>query len=241
MTLLEIVKEFCRRTGLTVPSIVATSQDDGSLQLMGLLNEVLDDLVPRSTWTALERSVVFPSVAGEDQGALETLAPYGFRWVTNDTIFDRTRRLPVFGPRGPEYWQAVKALPFSGPYYQYRIQQGRLLILPDMPAGHTMAFEYQSNWAVRDPTLVDPAPGAYKIWFTKDTDICLMPDPLILAGLRWAWKKEKGMRFDADFSKYENMVAEYQGHDGTKPNLNMNGPCDTIQPGIWIPSGNWPL
>lgn len=238
MTMLTLVQEFCRRTGLSVPQIVATSQDEQLLQLQGLLNEVLDDLGVRQQWTSLQREVVFSSVASESQGLLTTLADGGFQWIINDTIFDRTRRLPVFGPRGAEYWQQVKALPFSGPYYQYRILQGELHILPVMPAGHTMAFEYVSNWPVKDATSLT---APYKQWFTADSDTCIYPDALLLTGLRWVWKKEKGLRYAEEFRSYESILANLAGHDGTKPVLSMNGPNQAIQPGIFVPSGSWPV
>ena len=238
MTLLTIVKEHCRRTGLTVPQIVATSQDEQLLQIMGLLNETLDDLVTRRQWTELQREKVFTSVVGENQGKLSTLADGGFQWILNDTIFDRTRRLPVFGPRGAEYWQQVKAMPFTGPYYQYRLVGGELHILPEMPAGHTMAFEYVSAWPVIDAlNVLQP----YKTWFTADDDTTVFPDRLLLAGLRWAWKREKGLRYTEDFRTYESQVAQYAGHNATAGVLSMNGECGTIQPGIFVPSGNWNL
>ena len=238
MTLLTIVKEHCRRTGLSVPLIVAASQDEQLLQIMGLLNETLDDLVTRRQWTELQREKVFLSVAGENQGSLETLADGGFQWIINDTIFDRTRRLPVFGPRGAEYWQQVKAMPFTGPYYQYRLQGGELHILPEMPAGHTMAFEYVSTWSVIDAVNIAQP---YKLWFTKDTDTTVFPERLLLAGLRWAWKREKGLRYSEDFRTYEAQVANYAGHNATSAVLSMNGESAAIQPGIFVPSGNWNL
>ena len=54
MTLLQIVQEFCQRNGLTVPQIVMSSQDDQLTQIVGLANEICEDLVRRRSWTALQ-------------------------------------------------------------------------------------------------------------------------------------------------------------------------------------------
>lgn len=236
MTLLQIVQEFCQRNGLTVPLIVMASQDDQLTQLVGLANEVCEDIVRRRSWTTLQYEAVFTSVAGEDQGEVAALAPNAFLKILNDTIFDRTRRLPVFGPRSPQQWQAIKALPMSGPYYQYRIQQGRLKVTPAMPAGHTMAFEYASEGAVQDNSTATPT---VKAFFTRDDDTFLLDKSLLLLGLRWRWKEEKGLPYMESFRLYEAALAEAMGADGTKASLTMSESAGMIQPGIFIPAGNW--
>jgi len=236
MTLLQIIQEFCSRTSLTVPNIVITAKDDQLTQLVGLANEICEDLVRRHSWTQLTFETVFTSVAGGNQGDIDTLAPYAFLKVLNDTIFDRTRRLPVFGPRNAQAWQAIKALPMSGPYYQYRFRGNQLLITPDMPAGHLMAFEYVSEGCVLDnDNLIAP----YKPFFTKDGDTFLLDKTLLLKGLRWRWKEEKGLPYAESFREYENAVAEASGADGTKAALSLEGGNLIIQPGLFIPTGNW--
>jgi len=236
MTLLQIVQEFCLRNGLTVPQIVMSSQDDQLTQLVGLANEVCEDLVRRHSWTELQYETTFTSVAGANQGTLATLAPNAFLKILNETIFDRTRRLPVFGPRSPQQWQALKALPMSGPFYQYRIQGGVLKVIPDMPAGHDMAFEYASEGAVQDNSTLTPFNKAF---FSRDDDTFLLNKTLLLLGLRWRWKEEKGLPYLESFRLYEAAVAEASGADGTRQPLSLNGGSGMIQPGVFVPAGNW--
>lgn len=235
-TLLQVVQEFCLRTGLTKPQIVMTSQDDQLLQIAGLANEVCSDIVRRPSWQVLQFESVFTSVEGTDQGAIADLAPNAFLKVINETIFDRTRRLPVFGPRSPQNWQGLKALPMSGPFYQYRIQGNHLHILPAMPAGHTMAFEYVSQGIVMDAKNIATP---YKKYFENDADTFVLDENLLLLGLRWRWKEEKGLPYMESFRLYESALAEASGADGTKPTLNMGDGPSTFQPGIFVPAGNW--
>lgn len=238
MTLLQIVQEFCQRQALSVPLIVMSSQDDQLTQIVGLANEICEDLVRRHAWTSLQYESTFTSVAGSDQGDLATLAPNAFLKILNETIFDRTRRLPVFGPRSAQQWQALKALPMSGPFYQYRIQQGHLKIIPDMPAGHTMAFEYASEGIVLDNSTATATPKAF---FTRDDDTFVLDKSLLLLGLRWRWKEEKGLPYAESFRLYEAAVAEAIGADGTKQPISMNEGSGMIQPGIFVPAGNWSI
>lgn len=235
-TLLSIVQEFCARTGLTPPTRVIGANDDLLTQLVGLANEICEDLVRRRQWTTLVTETVFNSVAGGDQGPMTTIAPNGFLKVINDTIYDRTRRLPVFGPRNAQEWQAIKALPMSGPFYQYRIRGGRLLIIPDMPAGHVMAFEYASKNCVQDNTTATPTGKAY---FTRDDDTFLLDEALLIKGIRWRWKEEKGLPYSESFREYEAAVAEAAGGDGSKTALSMHEPYPAVRPGIFVPAGNW--
>lgn len=240
MNLLGVIQEFCKRTALPSPTAVMSSQDDQLLQLVGLANEVIEDLIMRPTWTGLQIGTTFTTVAAESQGLLSTLAAYGFQWLIDNTMFNRTTGLPIFGPRSPQQEQAGKALGMTGPLTTYRIQQGYLLFYPTPTAGDTIAFEYASKYpilAVNDTT--------YKKFFTADTDQWVLDESLLLKGLRWMWKKEKGLAYAEDFRSYETYVTQSMAHDGTKANLNLNGQAansDTpVRPGILVPSGSWSL
>lgn len=239
-TLLGICQEFAVRTGLPVPSSVVGNNDPGVRQIRGLLGQVLEDLTTEhGTWQVLNKQGLFTSVAAEDQGSIDELAPYGFRYFINGTFFDRTQRLPFYGPLNAEQWQAVKALPSSGPFYKYRILGNRLLVNPLPAAGHTIAFEYASTFAVKS-TLADNSTPTYVSYPQKDADTFLFPDDLILAGLRWMYKSEKGLNYAEDFRRYESKILQLKGRDGTKPELSMDQAYQDFKPGIFVPYGNWP-
>ncbi len=236
MNVLTLVQKFCARTGIPSPSQAIGSTDPQVVQLCGLLEEVIEDLTSRATWSALVQEALFTTANGEDQGLITTLAPNGFKWVIEDTIYNRTLRLPVYGPITAGKWQALKSLPNSGPFYKYRIVRGRLLMNPPAAAGHQCAFEYASKYCV---TSADGL--TYKDYPTTDTDVFLCEDTLLLAGLRWKWKYEKGLEYAEDFRRFEEMVNNSKSRDGTKPELSMDGAVTTAQPGVFVPSGNWNL
>ena len=234
MNLLAMVQAFCTRTGITPPSTLQDNSDQQIRQVVALLNEVLEDCVDEN-WTGLQQEAVFTTTGVESQGLLTALAPNGFSYLLPETLFDRTLRLPLFGPLSAEQWQAYKALPNSGPYYKYRIRDGELLFNPPPPNTHECAFEYISSFIVKG---VD---GAAKPVADLNTDTFAVPDKVILAGLRWKWKYEKGLDYAEDFRRYETLRNNAKSRDGTKPTLSMSDGQPHITPGIFVPAGSWKL
>lgn len=221
MTVLEIIRAACGSIGITRPNSAISSADSGVVQLLELLNEEGTELAARSSsgWQALVREATFTTVATEDQGALETIigAANAYRHILDETIWNRTRMEPVYGPRAASAWQGQKAINTQGPYPEYRIRGGRLLFMPAAAAGDTCAFEYASkNWL----TSSDGAEQRSRA--TNDEDKPLLDDEIILAGLKWRWKQSKGLDFGQDFDKYESRVIDALSRDGTKVRLSLD-------------------
>jgi hypothetical protein len=234
MTLLELIKEFSARRGLPVPTLVMGSQDDQLLQLVGLLNEVLEDLTTRYVGTALQKQASWTLLNSESQGKIRTLCPYGFKWLINNTFWDRSQQQLVRGPVSPPDWQASKASNTVGVWLQYRLMGEELLMQGALASGHLMALEYASDWAVKASDGI-----TYKPRFTADTDTCVFPSTVLLAGLNWKFRLEKGLKYAEAFRSYEVALTEFNGHDGSKAVLSMDGGCGNARPGIMIPTGNW--
>jgi hypothetical protein len=233
MTMLTTVQYFCRRTNLPSPTTVAGSTDPKVRQIQALLEEEGADLAKRGAWQGITFEATHTTVATESQGAMTTIAANGFDRIKNQTMWDRTEKIPVIGPVDDQEWQTLKAVVSTGPRYQFRIRGGLLLVNPVPPASHTWAFEYVSkNWILNGST--------YKQYFTADADTILLPEEITIMGLRWRWKREKGLDYAEDFRIYETQVKDALGRDGGKRVLNMDleasrGP----RPGIFIPQGSW--
>lgn len=237
MAMLQVIQAFCKRTNLPVPTTVAGSTDPQITQLQALLEEEGNDLASRGSWEGITFEANLTTLALEDQGAMTTIAPNGYRYMINDTIWDRTTILPVCGPMSPKNWQAMKALFSTGPRFRYRMRGGHLLVNPVPPASDQWYFEYVSqNW------ILGANGSTYKQYFTLDTDTILLPETLVLMGLRWRWKKEKGLDYAEDMRTYEFQVKDALGRDGSKTTIQMdNSPQIGPRPGIFVSPGNWPL
>lgn len=236
MSLLTVVQQFCQRTGIPSPSAITSNQDQQILQIWGLCNETVEDIIDRWSWTDLTQEATFTTLTGRDQGAIATIAGggAGYRRILNDTIYNRTLRLPLFGPLAAPDWQQRIAVTTTGPFYQYRLRGGRLLFDPAGVAGQLCAFEYITDRCVQ-PTIGTPTTA-----FMADTDTFVLDEKLLLAGLRWKWKSEKGLDYSEDFRRYETIGNNMAGRDGTARTLSMNsGMNSSVLPGIFVTPGNW--
>lgn len=235
MSMLTIIQNHCGRSGLPVPASAQSSADPQVLQMVGILQEAFDDFTTRKMWQANTRETTFVSTATEDQGNIFTLAPYGFQGIDFESIFDRTQRLPLLGGISGAEWQARKAFNFTGPLYDFRLRQDRLLFNPALPVGHTIAFEYFSAYFAASADVVP----VYRIYLLNDTDTCTLGDRLCTAYLRWAWKKEKGLDYAEDFLAYERLVSTHSARDARPQAIQMGDQNDSLQPGIFVPYGSW--
>lgn len=234
MSILSVVQKHCRRTGIPIPSALFGTQDKQALQILELAQEVVEDLCDRWTWSALTKETTFTTVLGPDQGAVTDYATEGYMQILQETMYNRTLRLPLFGPISEQEWQIMQALVTTGPFYKYKITDGKIWFNPAGVAGQLCAFSYKSSWA-----CFNQAQTVYGPEFLADTDGFVLGDTLLLAGLRWKWKAEKGLDYAEELQRYEVMANNMSGADGTKKVLNMGSPDQQLRPGIWVASGNW--
>lgn len=233
MSLVSLLSEFAAVKGIPAITAVVASTDPQIIQIRHLLQKEGRDLSKRGDWEALTVEETHTTTAAEDQGAITTIASNGFRYICNDTMWDRTDQLPV--PLiGSVEWQRRKATTNLTPRYQYRIRQGKLLIIPAIPADHVLAFEYVSkNW------ITDSAGANHKAAFTADTDLMVLPEELLLLGLEWRWLAAKGFEYAEEFRTYEMQVKQHLGRDGGKQILRMDGGVERRRPGILVPESSW--
>lgn len=234
LSLLTIVQNFCKRTGLASPGTVVGNTDQIVIQVLGLLEEAGIQLRERGTWQSLVNEATHTTVAAESQGAITTIASNGFNWILWETLYDRTNQLPLVGPASANLWQFYKAIAVTGPRYTFRVRGGNFIVQPTPTAGDTWAFEYVSkNW------ITNSAGASPKEYFTADDDLILLPEEVLIAELRWRWKKEKGQAYAEDFNSCEAMISAALGRDAIKPTLAMDGGYQKLGPGIYVSPGSW--
>ncbi len=231
MSLLTTIQRFCRRTNITVPTEVMGTSDAQIAQIYALLEEEGNDLSGRGSWQELTLEATHTTLALESQGNMTYIADDGFRYIKNDTIWDRTENLPILIIDGPD-WQAEKGFANTSPRYMARIRTGELLSTPVPTAGNTWAFEYVTwNWISHGT----------KQYFTVDSDTIDLPEPIVQMGLRWRWKKEKGFEYAEDFRTYEKLVADALSRQGLQKVLTQDQSGRSSSPRIIVNQGTWPL
>lgn len=237
MNVLELIQRCANALGIPEPSVAAAATDDSTVQLVELFNQEGRSLSARHNWQALTYEASFTTLAAESQGTLSSLiGSQTLRFIINDTIWNRTTGLPVFGPVAPKVWQGYKALNLTGPYPEYRIRGNTLRFYPTPTAGQTCYFEYVSkSWCT------DSTGATYRTNVVADTDLLLLDDEVMLAGLEWRWLRKKGLSYAEEFASYEQLVAQAIGRDGTKATLSMDAEPKKVRPGTFVPVGSWNL
>lgn len=233
MSCLEIIQQACLRIGISSPNAALTSTQPQIIQLLALSNQEGVAQVRRYDWQALQREATFTTLAAQLQGTLAALAP-GLKFVVNDTIWNRTQRLPVLGSKSPQEWQQMIAMNLTQPFSQYRIEANSLYFYPIPPAGQTCAFEYLSkNW-------VSTSVGGTSSAWTNDADTPFLDDQLMIDGLVWRWKAAKGVDYSEDFATYERAIMDATSRDASKPIISLDGLNRyEISPIVIVPSGSW--
>jgi hypothetical protein len=234
MSLLTIAQTVALRFGLAAPNTVASSTDQNILQIVGMINEDGQELASRHSWQALTNEATFATVATEIQGTMTTLTGLDFAYVVNETMWNRTQRRPVFGPKTPAEWQQLKAQVLVGPWQQYRVVGGKVKFTPAPPAGQSVFFEWCSkNWAIDINSLG-------KNVMTVDTDTSLLDERLLTLGAIWRFKAAKKLEHTEDFEKYDLAVLDAISRDVPKARLDFGGASTGYYyPATLVPAGGW--
>ena len=142
MALLDMITDAAGDIGLAIPTTVMASSIQQVINLRSLANSVGRDLAQRAPWTELQRQYLFSTVASQDNYAL----PDDYAFITNDTEWNRTTRMPMGGPMSPQDWQAEKSgLLIAAIDTRFRIWQGRLWLTPTPTAVVSLVYEYTTN------------------------------------------------------------------------------------------------
>ena len=236
-TILEIAQNFCKLYNLPVPTYLENSTDAGVIQLRQMLLNLGVDIKDSAKWQVCSRRVVWTSIQGEFQGYLSELCPENLDYIIPQTFWDNTLRRPVYGPVDDYAWQQLKSMVPQTPLYQFRTLKNELLIYGPMPAGHQLSLMYKTkNWV----QVAGSDPPEYTASDIQDADTPVFPDRLFEYGFEYMWRRIKGMKYDTEYNLFLAKVKEYGSKDSVQPVISMDGASQpNIQPGIWVPAGNW--
>lgn len=225
MTLLTLIQDTCDLIGLKRPPKVIDSTDDTVRQLLAIANEEGKSLLKSFNWQKRTRQQTFVTV---DDPVQPDAVPEDCEWLIHNSFFNRTTRRPVLGPISPQLWQNIQANPqINRVILAYRQRENEFLITPNPPPGQTIGFEYiTKNWVISSDEL-----ETYARWM-HDSDTSFLEEEQMKLGIRWRWKKTKGLPYGEDFDTYRKELAQLQARDGGSTVLNQTGGGD------WVYVGN---
>lgn len=164
--------------------------------------------------------------------------PSDYSRMVSDTQWDRTNHWRNLGTKSSQEWQWLQGGVIStGPRERFRIYDNNIRIFAALTSVYTFAFEYVSfNWVV-----ASGGTSGTKSTFTLDTDTCVFPDPLMLAGLKLYFLKAKKLDFGIELAEWTHILSACKAQDVPVPALSL-APVELPELiGPWsVQDGNWP-
>ena len=143
--------------------------------------------------------------------------PADYERTVNKTMYNKTNRWSVIGPKSAQEWQWIKASYITtGPRMRYRIIGNEFVIWPaSYGANVVLGFEYQSN------SWVEAEDGTPKTVATADTDTFLFPDRLLVLGTKLKYFEIKGFDTTTLYADYQRELSKFKAQDAGADTLSM--------------------
>lgn len=224
-TVNSIIRQAGIEVGLTEVTDPWNATDENWRQLRQLLTSAGRDLVHQRDWTHLRKEATFTTVAGQSQYALEP----DFHNMIDQTWWNRTNRLPVWGPVSAQEWQYLKARIVNVAFNVLMRPMNREIVLwpeTNTPGGFTIAYEYKSAYWIStagtpDTSTADhPSAGTDYVWF----------DPLLMIRkLKLDFLKAKKFDTTSEQQDYDQTLARVKAQDAPSPILSATGGSDGLR------------
>jgi hypothetical protein len=158
--------------------------------------------------------------------------PADYERTVNKTMYNKSNRWSVIGPKTAQEWQWLKASYITtGPRMRYRIMGNEFVIWPASYADNiVLGFEYQSN------AWVEAADGTPKQKATVDTDTFLFPDRLLVLGTKLKYFEIKGFDTTTLFADYQRELSKFKAQDAGADTLSFSA----RYPNILLTQNNLP-
>lgn len=207
-----IINRAALEVGLLPSNDAVASSDKAFVQLTGLLTSAGQELVELQPWQVLRKAyqVVVGTTTAKSSGVYAL--PADFAYMIDQTGWDRTNNVPMFGPLTPQGWTYLEGrdLVSSTIYAQFRLDQNCLELYPKPPPdGTDINFEYISrNWVQSTDAIAGDQDE-----ITIGSDIVLFEPILMVKFLKVKFLEAKGMDANAARLELENMFLSRRGKD----------------------------
>lgn len=164
--------------------------------------------------------------------------PAGYDRMISDTNWDRTDHWRNLGTKSSQDWQFLQGGIISiGPRERYRIYNGKFRIFQALTTVYNFSFEYVSNYWV---CAAGSSEGTKKE-FTADSDTCVFPDDLMMAGLKFYFLKAKKLDYGIELGEFTRALSYNKAQDVPVSAMSLAPVGMNQLVGPWsVQDGNWP-
>jgi len=217
-TALAIAQQAMGEIGMPRPTTLSAGTDETSAQLLFLLNGLGEKLARLPLWAETRAEWSFTTTTAEAYDLpADWLVPLA------DTVWDRSGRWPLLGPKVPTEWQYLKSgFGVAAPQFRYRFFNGQFNLHPAPAAGKVIVQEYLSAaWVFGVSPTVPAQADVPKYRITADTDIPLFDDLLLITGLKLAFREAKGLDSSKVQEEFEDMIEAAWSNSTSAPTLSL--------------------
>ena len=203
MSLLTICQSVMKETGWPVPSAIASSTDGTAQQIMAIANTELRALSEKFNWPQLRTEYEFNTVVDQTEYSW----PADFRFLAWDGVFDTTEYYRVRGSTPLREWNRwvhglLGQLNFKRFLSAYDSNGDPVIQFSPAPAavGTLVAFYFTNEYARNDT-------GDSIAKYASDADVSKIPERLVELGVKWRFRRAKGLDYSAELAEYNSDVA----------------------------------
>lgn len=199
MTLLSAINEVCDVVSLSQFETVYGSSEPNAETMVALAQEAGDEIARRVDWQQMLKQHTCSASPENFPSDYQRLTPGG-GIRTSTGIFAR----PV---NNSGQWSVISVVPSTQPYYFIKANQ--FLFSPADSAVDAVIDYVSKNWILNDPA------GEAATW-AADDDTTLFPERLLVKGIVWRWKRQKGLAYEDNLAEFEaDLVQEINADRGT--------------------------
>lgn len=217
--------------GILRPNGYVGAQDIQARQLVALFHQVGDYIVDQADWQVLIKMGLFNTAPNTQAYALPA------DWVAfiDETMWNRTAKVKVHGPRNQSDWAAADAIRVgSGPYFVQQLRNDQIFLQPVPTDYHQISYYYLSGDWIQTATGHDDRA-------TSDNDKTVWSDDrMIIMGVKAAWLRSKRLSYDEEAKQFEDQIRANASIDRGAQDLSMDPSQQQAPPyGVMVPAGNW--
>jgi len=211
MSLLTIANAVFNEVQLDEETAIVGADVESTRRLLRYANSVGSQLALDINWQILRREHSFTAIAGETQTGI---LPSDFGRFIPEAFYDRTNKVLVNGPIGPQQWQALKSSDVeSSERRNFIYRADSIIAYPAFSGGESLAFEYVSaHWC-------ESSGGTGQSAFAADTDVARLDEELLTLAIAVAWLAADGLTIGHMMHRYDKRLAQLTKQDQPKRHI----------------------
>lgn len=218
MTLLTICKKVLAETGWPPFATIASNTDGTAQQIFTIANTELQSISMGFNWPQLETEYDFNTVIGQST----YLLPADFQSLESNSAYDATQFYPVRGSIGIQEWnlrrdELLANLRCTAFRVIYVGGVAGIRLTPTPDDVRSLVISYYSNAYARDSN------GNNIPEFVADSDNPKVPEAQVTLGVKWRFRRMKGLDYSAELSEYNAMLPTRFAKTVSAPDIAVGG------------------